>query len=140
MTNSSRDEIIVNLTTNDENKILVLSNFVGNQRDPYCCQVHLKSGSFGFIGIFYFDNFSVFVTSVERMTEEMAGSAELREDYKDQHITLELTELGHVVVSGVMERFDNISQKLIFGFKTDQTCLASFSRDLRNVLNSNSYS
>jgi hypothetical protein len=124
----------VKLATNDKSKILVLSNFCGNQGDPYQCEVDVYSFGFGYKGSFYFDNYSEFVASLEKMSASLSGSAELRENYKDQYIKLEILKLGQVLVSGKIERHGDHSQTLSFGFKTDQTCLATFGKELRRVL------
>ena len=134
MNNTDRKTKVVELATNDGSKILVLSNFSGNQRDPHQCEVDVYSNGFGFKGTFYFDNYSEFFTSLEKMSVSLSGSAELCEDFKDQNIKLEILKLGQVLVSGKMEKHREHSQVLYFGFKTDQTCLALFSEDLRKVL------
>ena len=90
MKDNQRNRIVVPLTTYDDTKILVLSEFTGNQKDPHQCVVRVKSGGFGFEGNFYFDNYSIFTASVEQMAIENAGSAELREDHKEQSIKLEI--------------------------------------------------
>lgn len=124
----------VQLLTNDESKVLVLSEFGGNQTVPYQCEVHISSMGFGFKGVFYFDNYLEFCASIEQMAAKLNGSAELKENYKDQAIKFEITNLGHVQVSGYLEHHSEHSQSLSFGFKTDQTCLAPFCKDLRKVL------
>ena len=134
MVASIRKDKVIQLVTNDDSKVLVLSSFSGNQREPHSCEVEIKSGEFGFCGLFYFDNFSGFTASIEEMSVKMTGIAELREDYKSQRIKLELTKLGHVSVSGKMEQHGDYIQALSFGFKTDQTCLAQFGRDLRKII------
>ena len=62
------------------------------------------------------------------------GTAELKEDYKERTIRLEISNLGHVLVSGIIEEYSGHTQQLNFGFKTDQTCLLSFSKDLRKII------
>ena len=124
----------VQLATNDESKILILSNFVGSGGDPYQCDIEISSGGFGFKGAYYFDNYSSFIASIEKMSVNLSGSAKLREDYKEQEIKLEVLSLGHVLVSGKIEHHIDHRQLLSFGFKTDQVCLAQFGSDLRRVL------
>jgi len=68
------------------------------------------------------------------MALEMKGTAELKEDYKDQFIKLQISKLGHVLVCGKIEQYSGYTQTLSFGFKTDQTCLAKFGEDLRRVI------
>ena len=134
MNEQERNKRVVNLATNDELKLLTFSNFNGNQRDPHHCDVKIISGRFSFQGGFYFDNFSEFTSSIENMAEKLVGTAELKEDYKDQSICLEVSSLGHVLVSGVIEEYSSHAKKLNFGFKTDQTCLSSFGKDLRKII------
>lgn len=126
----------VHLLTNDESKTLILSAFVGNKIELYRCEVEVFSAGFGFKGDFYFDNFSEFVVSIERMSSSLSGSAELREIYQNQAIRLELLNLGRVLISGQIERHKEHSQTLSFGFITDQTCLMPFAKDLRKALDS----
>ena len=48
MSDKQRKLAEVKLATNEPSKILVLSNFNGNQQGPYQCDVQLISGTFGF--------------------------------------------------------------------------------------------
>jgi len=124
----------IQLATHDKAKVLVLSNFSGTQAEPYQCEVEINSEGFGYKGTFYFDNYSEFVIALEHMSTNLVGTAELRENYKEQIIKLELTNLGHVLVSGTIEQYVDHLQVLSFGFKTDQTCLTQFSKELRMVI------
>ena len=134
MSDSKKKVDVVSLATNEFSKTLVFSNFNGGQRDPDQCEVQLRSGTFSFEGTFYFENLSEFTSSIGQMAEGKYGIAELREDHRNQFIRMELSESGDVVVIGIMEQHREFSQSLTFGFKTDQTCLALFARDLRKVL------
>ena len=134
MADTQRELAVVRLSTNDSLKLLVLSNFNGNQKQPYQCDLRIKSGAFGFDGRFWFDNFLNFISAIDGMDEKLTGFAELKEDYKDQYIKLEMSNLGHVLVSGSIEQHSGITQSLEFGFRTDQTCLSTFSRDLREIV------
>jgi len=134
MNENNNRTTVISLDTYNECKELVLSNFSGNQRKPHSCDVLLTSGAFGFKGIFYFDNFLEFTAAIENMDLYLNGSAELKEDYGVQFIKLELSKLGHVSVSGRFEQHDDHTQVLSFGFSTDQTCLASFGKRLRSII------
>jgi len=134
MRNKQRYLARIQLATYDESKVLVLSNFRGSQTEPYQCEVEIYSEGFGYKGTFYFDNYVHFVSALEQMSRNLTGTAELRENYKEQMIKLELTNLGHVLVSGTIEQYGDHAQELSFGFKTDQTCLMQFSKELRMVV------
>ena len=84
MTENRRKSMVVELATYDASKVLMFSNFTGNQRAPRHCDVRIVSGAYSFEGGFYFDNFSEFISSVELMAEKLVGNAQLKEDYKDQ--------------------------------------------------------
>ena len=102
------------------------SGFVG--------RISLRSGAFALHGHkFYFDELGVFLAEVRRLYDTLSGRAELRAAWERNHLALAVTPLGHVSVSGHFEFFDGESQRLEFGFATDQTFLPPFIQSLASV-------
>ena len=102
------------------------SGFVG--------RISLRSGAFALQGLkFYFDDLSDFLTEVRRLYDTLSGRAELRARWERNHLALAANSLGHVSVSGHFEFFDGESQRLEFGFTTDQTFLPPFIQSLAGV-------
>ncbi len=123
----------IELQTNDADKILILSGFEKLGGDSIKCHIILKSRRFGYDGSVTFDNILVFINAIETMGNELKGSAELKEDYNDNFIKFEITNLGHVIVSGTFVEYSEHSQNMSFEFKTDQTCLLPFSGSLKGL-------
>jgi len=129
------NDTTVALKTNDEDKYLVLSQFEVFGGGAFKCRVTLKSRSFGYDGYAHFDNCIIFIEALESMSINLKGSAELKEDYNDHVLKFEVTNLGHVIVSGMFVEYSDHSQNMSFEFKTDQTCLLPFAKDLKVVVN-----
>src|SRR4051812_1011675 len=97
-------------------------------------RISLRSGSFALHGHrFYFDGLERFVGEVRHVYDTLSGRAELRAEYERNHLALVATPLGHVSVSGHFEFFDGESQRLEFGFSTDQTFLPPLIHSLNAV-------
>jgi len=124
----------VTLLTNDEDKSLVLSQFEIFGGGSFKCKVTLKSRRFGYDGCLYFDNGVLFIEALESMAIKLKGRAELKEDYSDHLLKFEVTNLGHVIVSGLFVEYSEHSQNMSFEFKTDQTCLLPFANSLKGVI------
>jgi len=129
------NDTTVILKTNDEDKCLVFSQFEVFGGGVFKCRVNLKSRSFGYDGCAYFDNGRIFIEALESMSVNLKGSAELKEDYNDHVLKFEVTNLGHVIVSGMFVEYSDHSQNMTFEFKTDQTCLLPFVQDLKIAIN-----
>lgn len=125
------NDTTVTLKTNDEDKCLVFSQFKVFGGASFKCRVNLKSRRFGYDGCVCFDNGRIFIEALETMSINLKGSAELKEDYNDHVIKFEVTNLGHVIVSGMFFEYSDHSQNMTFEFKTDQTCLLPFAKDLK---------
>ncbi|MGF1733584.1 WapI family immunity protein [Photobacterium kasasachensis] len=125
---------MLKLLTNDDKLVFEMTNFELFRGSSFKCRVLVSSRGFGYCGQVYFDNGQSFVEDIEKMAENIVGSAELIEDYHDHFVKFEVTKLGHVLVSGCFTEYGDFTQNLEFGFKIDQTCLVPFANDLRNVL------
>ncbi len=123
----------VELKTNDERHSLHLTDFeiLGKSIK---CYIVMNSRGFSFEGAVYFDNAHKFIEELEVMNSELKGATELKEDYKDHYLRLELNELGHLIVSASFVEYSEHSQSLDLEFKTDQTCLPSFIEELKIAL------
>jgi hypothetical protein len=103
-------------------------------------ELHVKAGPFIAKSTFYCDKSALnqFVIGLREMETTLKGSATLKPILEPGIITMELDNLGHLDVRGEIEEFGNGKnlqpQKLIFGFRTDQTCLGDFERSLSQLL------
>ena len=127
------NEVVV-LQTNDEDKLLQLSGFELFGKGAFKCKVTLNSRGFAYTGNAYFDNGASFIGSLEKAATDLHGSAELKEDYNDHFIKLEINSIGHVIVSGTFVEYSDHSQNMSFEFKTDQTCLIPFINSFKKVV------
>lgn len=102
------------------------SGYVGN--------LSLRSGDFALYSHrFYFEDLDGFVAQTRRLYDTVSGSAHLRHPYERNHVLITASSRGHVTVTGHFESFDGASQRLEFGFSTDQTYLPAFIRSLDQV-------
>ena len=124
---------VVKLQTNDDNQVLELSEFELFERNSFKCKLKVWSRGFGFEKNVFFDNAHIFIDRVEEMANSLTGEAVLTEEYHDHYLKFEVTKLGHVIVSGILIEYSQHEQRLEFGFKTDQTCLKPFSKELKQV-------
>ena len=119
----------IRLATRDPEKELVLSEF-----EQYRCLVNVVSGGFSYQGCMSFDNLAEFVRQVSAAEQLLSGTAILREDFHDHYLKMEVTKLGHVVVSGAIIEYGEHIQRLEFEFVTDQTCLPQFAKQLGSLI------
>ncbi|MFD1218246.1 hypothetical protein [Microbulbifer celer] len=138
MKHKEKVEEVVDLQTNDENKLLQLSSFELFGNGAFKCRVTLSSRGFAYTGDAYFDNGVSFINDLEMAATDFIGSAELKEDYNDHFIKLEVNSMGHVIVSGTFIEYSDHSQNMSFEFKTDQTCLGGFINAFKKVVLRNS--
>ena len=133
MENTTSTNTVVKLQTNDENQVLELSEFELFEKDSFKCRLKVWSRGFGFEKDVFFDNVHNFIDQVEVMASSLSGEAVLKEEYHDHYLKFQVTKLGHVIVSGTLIDYSHQDQHLEFGFKTDQTCLEPFSKELKQV-------
>ena len=128
------DQRIVALKTNRDSQKLELSRFEIFRNGSFKCFVSLDSRGFCLNKEMYFDNGIAFVEALEKMDQSLSGEAELKEDYQDHFLKFSMTPLGHLLVSGTFVEYSEHSQSLSFEFEADQTCLASFTSSLKNII------
>ncbi|HEX7965232.1 MAG TPA: hypothetical protein VF651_05905 [Gammaproteobacteria bacterium] len=124
------------LQTNKENPSLVFQN-VTRFRDSsgYAVDLSIASGAFSAIYPFYFEEYPLteFISSLSAMDETLSGKATLKPMWEKQFIEFIAGNSGHVTVRGELLEHGAFTQKLAFGFKTDQTCLGPFIRALKSM-------
>ena len=100
----------------------------------YVGRISLRSGNFALHALkFYFDGLDEFLSQARRLYDALSGSAELRQQWERNHLSITATTRGHIRVAGHFEFFDGESQRLGFGFTSDQTFLPAFIASLERV-------
>ena len=100
----------------------------------YVRRISLRSGSFAVHALkFYFDGLDEFLFQARRLYETLSGSAELRQQWERNHLSIRATSRGHIRVAGHFELFDGEKQLLEFSFTTDQTFLPALIASLEHV-------
>ena len=69
------------------------------------------------------------------MATQLSGEAEIKEEYEDHYVRIQLSCHGHVIVTGELWYYSDLNQHLKFGFETDQTCLQPLFNDLSQLVN-----
>ena len=128
-----KDEII-QLKTNDINKLLELSEIEVVSGSSIRCKLKIWSHGFGYEGYVHFDEVSLFLKDLEKITTTLNGEAKIKEYQMDHYLKFTVTDLGHVFVSGYLNDYRNCIQNLKFEFETDQTSLLPFVNDLKRVI------
>jgi hypothetical protein len=122
------------LKTNDPDRQLALMQVSRFADDSgFCCELVVRSHGFGASVQFCFEPRALraFHEAVVRMNRTLTGTAKLKPAYDEPFVSLELLRTGAVMVSGQLSRLeDDTTHVLHFGFRTDQTCLGPFARDL----------
>jgi hypothetical protein len=125
------------LRTNDDSKYLALLNIERfEDGSGYGADLVVRSDGYAGNLKFYFEVAPLerFVQALDRMDDELKGAATLKPNYEEPFVKLEVHKTGAVSVSGELVIHADFTHRLTFGFKTDQTCLAPFARDLRTCL------
>ena len=100
----------------------------------YVGRISVRSGSFALHALrFYFDNLDEFLSQARRLYDSLSGSAELRQQWERNHLSISATARGHIRVAGHFELFDGESQRMEFSFASDQTFLPAFIASLERV-------
>ena len=124
------------LQTHTINPLLALRDITRfGDNSGYVAKLEVRSGGFMLDRPFYFDEAGLiaFLTSIDSMDRSLAGSAELRTPHEDDFIHLELSPRGTLYVTGESREYSELTQRLCFGFTTDQTALGPFVRDLKTA-------
>ena len=100
----------------------------------YVGRISVRSGSFALHAHkFYFENLEEFLSQVRRLYDTLSGSAELRQQWERNHLSISATSRGHIRLAGHFELFDGENQRLEFSFTSDQTFLPPFIASLEHV-------
>jgi hypothetical protein len=136
---SEPDNYIVELKTNDARKALVFENWKYDTKgEGYVFDIRVHSGDFAAkhpMFFLYRTCFEQFLRKLEKMATRLSGTVELKDEYENHYIKMELDRLGHVTVTGELWYLATLEQHLKFGFETDQTCLQPLFNDLSRVVN-----
>ena len=123
---------VVSLATNSED-ILELSDF-----KRFGFSVHAWTHGYGAKEFFYFwyhdlDALENFIAGLKKIVSDNGGHVTIKAEM-DNELHFKLNELGHLAITGILKSYDYAFKKqLEFGFRTDQTCLEPFIRDLERV-------
>lgn len=122
--------------SNDPNLILrEIKRFADGS--GFCCQLQVHSNGFTGQQLFCFEvePLRQFVAALDEMNCRLTGSARLQPMYEEPYVELEAhSRTGRVTVRGELVVYSAETQRLVFGFDTDQTCLAPLLRALRSCL------
>jgi hypothetical protein len=136
---SGISNFIVELKTNDPRKILIFDNWKYSCKgtESYSFDISILSGDFAAKQMFwlYQTSFEQFLRKLEKMATRLSGSVELRMEYENPYVKMEIDRLGHVTVTGEFWYHAPLEQHLKFGFETDQTCLQPLFKGLSRVVN-----
>jgi hypothetical protein len=117
------------------NKKITLSSFEKFKDGSGGAFLEVKSGRFSYYNeTFYFDDLARFTEELKQMYELLSGSTELRFHYESEYIKFEAKSLGHIEITGEFLEYDQIQQRLTFGFEIDQSYLPSLIRQLEIVV------
>jgi hypothetical protein len=125
------------LQTNDRDKHLAFRNLERySDSSGVCARVSARAGAFAGEQLVCTspERFEAFVAALARMDRDLSGSARFQSDYEEHYVQLSLDASGHVEVTGEVVEYGPRTQRLVFGFETDQTCLRPLIRDLQSVL------
>jgi hypothetical protein len=126
--------IDVILRTNSDNPSLTLRSCHRLGSD-FGCLLSLRSGPFSADVDFYFEGHALlqFVDDMRGIDTSLRGKARLKLDFEDPFLELEGDGRGHVHVRGLLVQTGDVSQRMEFHFRTDQTCLRPFIDDLEHL-------
>ncbi len=126
----------IELESNRDTTTLRLSNVEKfGDASGYRCNLKVHSSGFACERQFYFDDDSLAeaIVSLRRMANGQPGEATVKDRYEYDFLRFAMNRLGHVVVSGALHEYGELSQSLEFAFRTDQTVLAALIRELTAI-------
>jgi len=99
-------------------------------------ELDLRSSPFQAQIKFYFDDSTLrdFIKNLKKLEESLRGKVRLGNIYEQPYVQFEGNGMGHITVSGKLVSNDHWMQKLDFNFKTDQTALGPFIKDLDVIM------
>jgi hypothetical protein len=124
------------LQTNSHEKRLELRNCKKfGDGSGYAVSIFARSGNFSAEIDFYFEEYPLeqFLKNLALMSRTLKGTAILKPMWEDDFVEVKALNLGHISVTGELSQLSDYSQKLSFGFETDQTALAPFVEQLSNL-------
>ncbi len=134
MKNKTQIQKVVELKTENQESVLKLKNFELFGSGSLSCEVEIWSRGFGLDKVIFFDNVDSFLVDLEKISCDLQGEATLKEDHHDHYIKFSINNLGHVSVDGYFIEYSEFEQTLSISFKTDQTCLLPFTKDLLKIV------
>jgi hypothetical protein len=124
----------VEIKTAHDGSSLRLSDFEYMSKDAFGCRLTVWSNGFGCDCRFWIESIEKALAKLEEMDRDLLGEATLKEDFGSDFIRIEVNHLGHVHVTGKVERHTDWPQALEFGFKTDQTVLKPLISSIRALV------
>ena len=125
----------IELQTGSDVDRLLLSEFEKSKHDgDFKCLVTMRSSIFSCERPFIFNSLDSTIRSLEKMDRGISGEAELRYGREHEMLKFSMNPLGHVVVRGEFFHYGELEQNLKIAFRTDQTVLKFFIRDLKRLL------
>lgn len=125
---------VIELRTNDPAAVVRLSHVEKfSDGSGYRCELTVVSGDFSCRRPFYFDEaiLSAAVRELESMATGKPGTAFIKAEWEEDFLRFQSNDMGHVWVSGEIFEHAELTQRLKFAFRTDQTVLLPLVRDLR---------
>ena len=130
----SLKDYVVEIKTAHNGPSLRLGDFEFMSKDAYGCRLTVWSHGFGCDCRFWIESMDNALEKLEEMDRDLKGEVTLKEDFGSDFIRIAVDHLGHVHVTGKVERPGELHQALEFGFKTDQTVLKPLIGSIRGLL------
>ena len=101
---SETGNYIVELKANDARKVLVFENWKYDTKgtEGYTFDVRVLSGDFAAKQMFFLYRTCLeqFLRKLEKMATQLSGTVELKDEYENHYVRMELDRLGHLTVVG----------------------------------------
>jgi hypothetical protein len=126
----------VELQTNNSSFTLALRHVTYEAEGGYNCVLEVRSGAFTGAQQFWFTTVALqdFCAALDQMDVALTGEASLHEEYEEPGFTLRMGSTGQVSVTGELVIYGEHTNRLQFGFVTDQTCLHPLRSQVRQLL------
>ena len=126
---------VIELQTHSDRHSLALHN-LRREETIYTCLLVVRSGGFICEHPFTFDD-STFPDAIDRLKVMDRGNLDavtVKARWEEDWIRITNNDMGHVFVEGELHEYGDHEQRLVFGFKTDQTVLRPLIKDLERLL------
>ncbi len=98
-------------------------------------QIRIGSGEFMCTGRpFYFSDLGQFGTGLKKIYQEVGGATELRDRYEKEFVRFEMSQRGHLTITGLLMDYGAMERRFQFGFEADQTFLPPFIKSIEAIL------